>query len=206
MIVSQPDDRLVSASADANETEAQSGAAMVRPVDEILPVGKMLLFGLQHVLVMAASPITTVFLLSRALHLSDALTLNLISATFLVCGLGSLLQCFGPLGFGARIGAIKKGFLADMLLVDVDTPEFTPSWDLPWELVRFGNRDQIVAVFVGGRLRLWQGWPVDWDGRALLRDAAAAAADVVSRAPIARIHPASIEHRAMNVRGRGRRD
>src|SRR5271155_1615142 len=72
----------------------------VRPVDEILPLPQLFLFGLQHVLVMAASPITAAFLVSRALNFTPELTLNLISATFLICGLGTLLQSFGPLGFG----------------------------------------------------------------------------------------------------------
>jgi len=73
------------------------------PVDEILPARQLVLLGLQHVLVMAASPITSVFLVARALNFSPALTLNLISATFLVCGMGTLLQSFGPLKFGARL-------------------------------------------------------------------------------------------------------
>jgi uracil-xanthine permease len=77
--------------------------AQILPVDEILPTRKLILLGLQHVLVMAASPITSVFLVSKALNFSPALTLNLISATFLVCGLGTLLQSFGPLKFGARL-------------------------------------------------------------------------------------------------------
>ncbi len=77
--------------------------AQILPVDETLPARKLILLGLQHVLVMAASPITSVFLVSKALNFSPALTLNLISATFLVCGLGSLLQSFGPLKFGARL-------------------------------------------------------------------------------------------------------
>jgi uracil-xanthine permease len=77
--------------------------AKVQPVDEILPLPQLLVFGLQHVLVMAASPITAAFLVSRALHFSPALTLNLISATFLICGLGTLLQSFGPGNFGARL-------------------------------------------------------------------------------------------------------
>jgi len=75
----------------------------VQPVDEVLPLPKLIVFGLQHVLVMAASPITAAFLVSRALNLSPSLTLNLISATFLICGLGTLLQSFGPIGFGARL-------------------------------------------------------------------------------------------------------
>ena len=77
--------------------------APIAPVDEILPARKLVLLGLQHVLVMAASPITSVFLVARALNFSPALTLNLISATFLVCGIGTLLQSFGPLKFGAKL-------------------------------------------------------------------------------------------------------
>src|SRR3974390_1847643 len=75
----------------------------VQPVDEVLPPAQLFLFGLQHVLVMAASPITAAFLVSRALSFSPELTVNLISATFLICGLGTLLQSFGPFGIGARL-------------------------------------------------------------------------------------------------------
>ncbi|MDE3787558.1 uracil-xanthine permease [Sinorhizobium meliloti] len=75
----------------------------INPTDEVLPPRSLVRFGLQHVLVMAASPITAVFLVSKALGFSDALTVSLISATFLICGLGSILQSFGPAGFGARL-------------------------------------------------------------------------------------------------------
>ena len=99
-------------------------------------------------------------------------------------------------GLGGVTGEIAPGLAADFLLVDIDVPEFSPSWDLTWELVRLGNRDQIVAVFVAGRLRLWRGWPVDWDGRALMHEIARRARDAVARAPIQRIHPLSKDHRA----------
>ncbi|RAG85784.1 amidohydrolase [Streptacidiphilus pinicola] len=99
-------------------------------------------------------------------------------------------------GLGAVTGQIATGSQADFLLVDIDGPELRPSWDLPWELVRLANRDQIRAVFVAGRLRLWQGWPPDWDGPALVADAARIAREVVARAPIVRAHPTSTEHRA----------
>ncbi len=102
----------------------------------------------------------------------------------------------GAIGLKDTTGEIAVGKAADFLLVDIDTPEFTPSWDLPWELVRFGNRDQIEAVFVAGRLRLWHGWPTDWDGHALMRKVAELARDAVARAPIKRIHPTSAVHRA----------
>ncbi|NUT15705.1 MAG: purine/pyrimidine permease, partial [Cupriavidus sp.] len=74
-----------------------------QPVDAVLPLPQLLLFGLQHVLVMAAVPITSVFLVAKALGLPAGVTINLISATFLLCGLGSLLQSFGPWKFGARL-------------------------------------------------------------------------------------------------------
>jgi uracil-xanthine permease len=77
--------------------------AEIPPVDAMLSTHQLLLFGLQHVLVMAASPITAVFLVSKTLQFSNELTLNLISATFLACGIGTLIQSFGPLNFGARL-------------------------------------------------------------------------------------------------------
>jgi 5-methylthioadenosine/S-adenosylhomocysteine deaminase len=106
-------------------------------------------------------------------------------------------------GLGGVTGEIAPGRRADFLLVDLDVPEMTPSWDLTWELVRLAGRDQLVAVFVDGRLRLWQGWPVDWDGRALVRETERAARRAVARAPIQRIHPASADHRAA-IRARNR--
>lgn len=99
-------------------------------------------------------------------------------------------------GLGAVTGEIALGKAADFLVVDIDVPEFSPSWDLIWELVRLGNRDQIEAVFVAGALRLWQGWPVDWDGKALMRRMAERAAKVIASAPIQRIHSRSTEHRS----------
>ncbi|MFC0807875.1 uracil-xanthine permease family protein [Ensifer sp. P24N7] len=100
----------------------------IDPTDEVLPPRSLALFGLQHVLVMAASPITAVFLVSKALGFSDALTVSLISATFLICGLGTILQSFGPAGFGARLpfimvpgGAPIAIFLAIAQQTDVQT-------------------------------------------------------------------------------------
>ncbi len=103
-------------------------------------------------------------------------------------------------GLGGITGRIEVGGAADFLLVDIDTPEFSPSTDLVWELVRLGNRDQIVGVFVAGRLRLWQGWPTDWDGRALMGEISRRARAAVDAAPIRRVHPGSEAHRAAAVR------
>ncbi|NBE55168.1 amidohydrolase family protein [Streptomyces boluensis] len=96
------------------------------------------------------------------------------------------------LGLGARTGTVAAGLAADFLLVDIETPELAFSWDLPWELVRRGNRDQITAVFVEGRLRMWHGLPTDWDGPELVRRAAELARSVVGRAAVTRAHPTSM--------------
>ncbi|MER5306571.1 amidohydrolase family protein [Streptomyces sp. NPDC002773] len=94
-------------------------------------------------------------------------------------------------GLGARTGTVAEGLAADFLLVDLTAPETALSWDVPWELVRRGNRDQITAVFVAGQLRLWRGRPTGWDGPALVRQAAELARAAVEKAPITRVHPTS---------------
>ncbi|MEV6837759.1 amidohydrolase family protein [Streptomyces sp. NPDC051133] len=99
-------------------------------------------------------------------------------------------------GLGRRTGRVAVGAAADFLLVDLTGPEMQPSWDLPWELVRRGNRDQLTAVFVAGRMRLWRGWPPDWDGPALVRRAAELSRSVVGRARVTRTHPTSVTARA----------
>jgi len=98
-------------------------------------------------------------------------------------------------GLHGVTGSITEGLAADYLLVDLAVPEMLPSWDLEWELVRLANRDQILAVVVGGRPRLWRGWPVDWDARALLEEAGRRARKVVADAPVHVVHPTAREHR-----------
>ncbi|MGW5786718.1 amidohydrolase family protein [Streptomyces sp. NPDC003757] len=100
-------------------------------------------------------------------------------------------------GLGSLTGTVEAGKAADFLLVDVDTPELALSWDLPWELVRRGNRDQITAVFVAGALRMWQGRPTGWDGAALVERAAGLARAAVAGAGVTRVHPTSTAARAL---------
>ncbi|MFD0366923.1 uracil-xanthine permease family protein [Streptomyces sp. NPDC059071] len=80
-----------------------AGPAEVHPVDESRPWGRILLFGIQHVLVMAATPISAIFLMSATLHLDAGLTVDLLSAAFVLCGVGSLIQSLGPWRFGPRL-------------------------------------------------------------------------------------------------------
>ncbi|MFJ7958850.1 uracil-xanthine permease family protein [Streptomyces sp. NPDC096319] len=75
----------------------------VHPVDASRPLGRILLFGIQHVLVMAATPISAIFLMSATLRLDAGLTVDLLSAAFVLSGVGSLIQSLGPWKFGPRL-------------------------------------------------------------------------------------------------------
>ena len=102
--------------------------SLTSDVDAVLPAPRLLVFGLQHLLVMAASPITAVFVLGRAMDLPGPVTINLISATILACGLGTLLQSLGVWRLGARLpfvmvpgGAPVFIFISIAKLTDLQT-------------------------------------------------------------------------------------
>lgn len=73
------------------------------PVDRLPPIRQLAPFAAQHVLVMAAAPISSVFLTSKALGLSPRLTVDLLAASFVLSGIGSLLQSLGRWGVGVRL-------------------------------------------------------------------------------------------------------
>src|ERR1700719_2980371 len=75
----------------------------VHPVDQILPVPKLLTLGLQHVLVMYAGAVAVPLILGRALKLSPEDVAFLISADLFACGLATLVQCVGFPGVGIRL-------------------------------------------------------------------------------------------------------
>ncbi|MFT9637713.1 amidohydrolase family protein [Alcaligenes phenolicus] len=103
------------------------------------------------------------------------------------------------IGLGAQTGQIRVGAQADFLVVDLQVPEMTPSWDLPWELVRIAARDQIRAVVVQGKLRLWEGQPVDWDPLPLLEEVRELARHAVAQSDIRKLHAPSTEHLARHA-------
>ncbi|MFD7919847.1 amidohydrolase family protein [Streptomyces sp. NPDC059740] len=134
------------------------------------------------------------FRLVEAAETAQRLTTGLANGDT-VCGAGALWLTHATslsadaLGLGRVTGEVAAGKAADFLLVDLRLPELTPSYDLSWELVRMADRDQITAVFVDGRLRLWHGWPTDWDGPALVRRAAEVGPQVVRKARLRRVNP-----------------
>src|SRR5699024_12602970 len=69
----------------------------VHPVDRLRPVHTLIPFAIQHVLVMVATPISSVFLIATSLGLDSTTTSAVLSAVFVFSGLGSILQSFGVL-------------------------------------------------------------------------------------------------------------
>src|SRR6201998_2344820 len=75
----------------------------IHPVDDILPVPRLLALGLQHVLVMYAGAVAVPLIIGRALKLPPQDVAFLISADLFACGLATLVQCVGFPGVGIRL-------------------------------------------------------------------------------------------------------
>jgi uric acid transporter len=75
----------------------------VHPVDQFLPVPKLLTLGLQHVLVMYAGAVAVPLIVGRALKMSSEEVAFLISADLFACGVATLVQSIGFPGVGIRL-------------------------------------------------------------------------------------------------------
>src|SRR6516165_5433850 len=84
-------------------TGGKSMSIEIHPVDEVLPVPRLLALGLQHVLVMYAGAVAVPLIVGRALKLPPEDVALLISADLFACGLATLVQCVGFPGVGIRL-------------------------------------------------------------------------------------------------------
>src|SRR5271154_2700425 len=75
----------------------------IHPVDQVLPVPKLVTLGVQHVLVMYAGAVAVPLILGRALKMSPEDVAFLISADLFACGLATLVQTVGFPGVGIRL-------------------------------------------------------------------------------------------------------
>lgn len=92
----------------------------IAPVDERVPLGRLAPLALQHVLAMAAAPVSTVFLTAAALGLTPAETASVLSAVLVLCGAGSLLQSLGIGNVGARLPFVMlPGGAAAALFIEI---------------------------------------------------------------------------------------
>jgi len=75
----------------------------VHAVDEVLPLGQLCTYGLQHVLVMYSACIIVPLILGAALHLPKEQLTLIINADLFAAGLATLVQCAGNRFFGIRL-------------------------------------------------------------------------------------------------------
>jgi xanthine permease len=81
-----------------------SGGAVIdrHPVDQVLPAGQMVVYGLQHVMSMYAGVVAVPLIIGTALGLPFRDLAYLLTAALLVSGLATLLQTLGIWRIGAR--------------------------------------------------------------------------------------------------------
>jgi uric acid transporter len=75
----------------------------IHPVDERLPLGRLLPLALQHVLVMYAGAVAVPLIIGRAVNLPPEQVSFLISADLFACGLATIVQSLGFPGVGIRL-------------------------------------------------------------------------------------------------------
>lgn len=108
----------MTATPDADKTDGTDSA--VHPVDRLRPIHTLIPFAIQHVLVMVATPISSVFLIATALGLDARTTSAVLSAVFVFSGLGSILQSVGVWRIGVRLPFVMlPGGAATILFITI---------------------------------------------------------------------------------------
>ncbi len=79
----------------------------VHPVDEVLPVQKLAVYGLQHVMAFYAGAVVVPILLGGAIGLNQEQLIHLINADLFTCGIASLLQTVGVWKIGVRLPLLQ---------------------------------------------------------------------------------------------------
>ncbi|MDQ3285680.1 MAG: purine permease, partial [Actinomycetota bacterium] len=77
------------------------------PVDEVLPPGRLAIFGFQHVLAMYAGAVAVPLILATAIGLPEEDLVYLINADLFTCGVATLVQTVGLWRVGIRLPIIQ---------------------------------------------------------------------------------------------------
>ena len=77
------------------------------PVDEILPVPKLAVYGFQHVLAFYAGAVIVPILLANAIGLTTEQLIHLINADLFTCGIASIIQSVGFWKIGVRLPLLQ---------------------------------------------------------------------------------------------------
>lgn len=128
----------------------------VDPVDERLPIAKLFMLGLQHVLVMYAGAVAVPLIIGGALALPKDQIAFLISADLMCCGIATLLQSVGVGRFGIRmpvIMAVTFAAVGPMLAIGTN-----PALGLPGifgATIASGIIGTLIAPLIGKLLRFF---------------------------------------------------
>jgi uric acid transporter len=77
------------------------------PVDEVLPAGKLAVYGFQHVLAFYAGAVIVPILLANAIDLTPEQLAYLINADLFTCGIASIIQTVGFWKIGVRLPLLQ---------------------------------------------------------------------------------------------------
>nr|WP_320146742.1 nucleobase:cation symporter-2 family protein [uncultured Anaeromusa sp.] len=77
------------------------------PVNEMLPLSKLFVYGLQHVLAMYAGAVAVPLIVANALGLSSEQLIYLINADLFTCGIATIIQTVGFGNMGVKIPMIQ---------------------------------------------------------------------------------------------------
>ncbi|MET0446186.1 MAG: nucleobase:cation symporter-2 family protein [Pseudorhodoplanes sp.] len=128
----------------------------VHPVDEKIPLPRLVPLALQHVLVMYAGAVAVPLIIGRALKLPPQEIAFLISADLFACGLATLVQCLGFPGVGIKLPVMMGVTFASVgpMLAMATTPEIG-LLGIYGSVIAAGIFGIIVAPFVSRLLPLF---------------------------------------------------
>jgi xanthine permease len=116
----------------AKDTLSVSPQSTIHPVDQVLPIGQLLIYGLQHVLAMYAGAVAVPLIVGAALKLSQEQLIYLINADLFTCGIATLIQ---TLGLGKIPVGIKLPIIQGCTFAAV-----TP-------MILIGSHDGLTAIY-----------------------------------------------------------
>ena len=133
--------------------------SQVHPVDESLPIGKLIPLGLQHVLVMYAGAVAVPLIVGRALNLTPDQVAMLISADLFVCGIVTLIQSLGATQwFGIKLPVmmgVTFASVAPMVAIANANPGQTGAQLLFGSIIGAGVLSILIAPVVSRMLRFF---------------------------------------------------
>src|SRR4051795_3233117 len=90
-----------------SHTTATQPRAVRHPVDEILPIPKLAVYGFQHVLAFYAGAVIVPILLANSIGLTTTQLIHLINADLFTCGIASIIQSVGFWKIGVRLPLLQ---------------------------------------------------------------------------------------------------